>query len=135
MLWKGQDRRRFPRSNFPCLIRIQQQGKGAEPILTHTEDMSVGGVGVSIPLELELFEPVMIELDLIDGDVPICCFGKVLWVVPARKDDGSEKVFFDTGLEFVNMPDANRARLAVVVNHNQSGEKIAEDRKISDGQG
>ena len=135
MLWKGMDRRKFPRANFPCLIRILQQGKGADPILTHTEDISIGGLGVSIPEELELFEPIMIELDLIDGEAPISCHGKVLWVVPSKNLNVTKKPFFDTGIEFVDMTESCSARLEKVVNHVLIGQKIAQQRKTADDQG
>jgi len=135
MLWKGMDRRRYPRANFPCLIRILQLGKGVEPILTHTEDISIGGVGVSIPEELELFEPIMIELDLIDGEPPISCHGKVLWVVTSRSSDVKKKSFFDTGVEFIDMSLNARVRLEKVVHHVVTGQKIEEERKKTHDQG
>ena len=135
MLWKGMDRRRFPRANFPCLIRILQQGKGADPILTHTEDISLGGVGVCIPNELELFEQIMIELDLIDGESPISCHGKVMWVVQHKITDPIKKPFFDTGIEFVNMPENCRVRLEKVVNYVVASQKVAEERKKLNDQG
>ncbi|MBF0122746.1 MAG: PilZ domain-containing protein [Candidatus Omnitrophica bacterium] len=134
MLWKGMDRRRFPRANFPCLIRILQQGKGVAPILTHTEDISIGGVGVCIPDELELFEAIMIELDLIDGETPVSCHGKVMWVVQHKSSESTKKPFFDTGIEFITMDEGCRARLEKVVNYVTTGQKIAEERTRPNGQ-
>ena len=46
MGWEGLNRRKFPRVMFPCLVKISRQGEPPEMILTHTENVSSGGVCV-----------------------------------------------------------------------------------------
>lgn len=54
-MWDGINRRRFPRVNYPCYIRLRKKGSTQE-FLTQTENISCGGIAVVLEKNLGLFE-------------------------------------------------------------------------------
>ncbi|MEI8012837.1 MAG: PilZ domain-containing protein [Candidatus Omnitrophota bacterium] len=117
MTWEGLNRRQFPRANFPCLIKILREGQGDEAILTHTENISTGGSSVIIKKSLDLFLQVKVEVDLMDGGDLITTDAKVVWVVRRKAVEAQKPSFYDVGLEFLNLGEAARARVARTVEH------------------
>lgn len=117
MAWEGLNRRKFPRANFPCLIKILQEGKVQESILTHTENISVGGAAVIIKKNMDLFAPVLLEIDLMDGGELISCRAKAVWVVRRKALEAHKPSFYDTGLEFVDIKEEHRSRVDMAVEH------------------
>jgi c-di-GMP-binding flagellar brake protein YcgR len=115
MAWEGLNRRKFPRAKFPCLVKILKEGRAEESILTHTENISIGGVCVIIKRQLEIFSPLKVEIDLIDGDSVISCRGKAVWVVRRKALEDVKPLFYDTGIEFVDLSDADRVRIQKTV--------------------
>ena len=81
MAWEGMNRRQFPRVKFPCLVKIVHHDRSTDVILTHTENISGGGVCVVIKKSLELFSPVSIEVDLLDSEDVISCKGRTIWTI------------------------------------------------------
>ena len=61
MDWQGQERRRFPRANFPVKIKINSDGR---KINTHTINISRGGIRAILDTKLDYYTVVDIELDL-----------------------------------------------------------------------
>ena len=96
--WDGLNRRKFPRINFPCLLSIGGTQRETA-ILTHTENLGVGGVCVIIKEDIKTFFPVKVELDLMDMGDHIKCTGKVVWNV-RRAEKSHKKMFHDIGIEF-----------------------------------
>ncbi|NLE64505.1 MAG: PilZ domain-containing protein [Elusimicrobia bacterium] len=117
MAWEGLNRRRFPRVKYPCLIKIREEGRPEEAILTHTENISVGGVAVIVKRAFELFAPISIEIDLMDGEEQISCRAKIVWVVRRKAVEAEKPSFYDLGIEFVDMVDEDRGRIARAVEH------------------
>jgi len=77
--WDGLNRRKFPRVIYPCLVVIANQDKGEKDvILTHTENIGIGGVCVILKQDLKMFSSVELELDLLDLENHIKCKGKVV---------------------------------------------------------
>ena len=67
MSWNGFNRRQFPRILYPCLVKIIGLGDTQqESILTHTENIGVGGICVIIKKEIPLFHPVHVEIDFLE---------------------------------------------------------------------
>ena len=65
--WDGLNRRRFPRVIYPCLVVIQSNEGGAKDIiLTHTENVGIGGVCLILRQDIKMFTIVDLELDLLD---------------------------------------------------------------------
>ncbi len=117
MSWEGLNRRKFPRANFPCLIKIIHSGQSDETILSHTENISTGGACVIIRKSLEMFAPVKLEIDLMDGAELIACQAKVVWSVRRKATEANKPSFYDTGFEFVDISQDNRTRVAAAVEH------------------
>ena len=114
--WEGLNRRKFPRVNYPCLVVIRDNGdNGDNVILTHTDNVGIGGVCVVLKQDVKMFSEVELELDLLDLGEHICCNGKVVWNVQ-RKNKAEEKPsFYDIGIEFINIADGDQKRLEHIV--------------------
>ncbi|MDP3142904.1 MAG: PilZ domain-containing protein [Candidatus Omnitrophota bacterium] len=114
--WEGMDRRKFPRANYPCLLIVRRDHIAPEALLTHTENIGVGGVGIIIKRELNLFAPVELELDLLDMQQHIKCEGKIVWVVRRKENAQVKPLFFDVGIEFSNLSEKDHKRIEFIVN-------------------
>ena len=117
MAWEGLNRRQFPRVNFPCLIKIIRDGAPEEVTLTHTENISVGGACVILRKATELFLPVQVEIDLMDGGDLIACRAKVVWSVRRKAIEALKPSCYDLGIEFVDIKEEERARIGKTVEH------------------
>ena len=117
MVWEGMNRRKFPRVKFPCLVKIVHQDRPADVILTHTENISGGGVCVVIKKSLELFSPVSIEIDLLDSEDVIACKGRTIWAIRRKATETVKPSYYDTGFEYVDIKEADRQRIDRTVEH------------------
>ena len=115
MTWDGLNRRRFPRVIYPCLIKLSSKGGGIETILTHTENIGVGGVCVIVKKEMKLFTDVDLEIDLLDTVEHIKTAGKVVWVVRRKSIEAIKPMFYDIGIEFVNLPNGQKSHLQAAI--------------------
>lgn len=115
MVWDGLNRRRFPRVVFPCLIKVSSKGGGKEIILTHTQNIGVGGAGVMVKKEFKLFADVELEIDLLDELDHIKTNGKIVWVVRRKATEEIKPMFYDIGIEFVSLPDRQQGHLQTVI--------------------
>jgi Tfp pilus assembly protein PilZ len=97
MVWDGLNRRKFPRIFFPCLIKVKNN---KDLLLTHTENISVGGVRLILKKTLEFGATVVIEIDLMDTGEPLRCQGKVVWSEQRKKSELIKPGFYDIGIEF-----------------------------------
>lgn len=114
--WDGLNRRKFPRANYPCLIIIRHNHAGPEAMLTHTENIGIGGVCIILKRGIKLFTPVELEIDLLDTSTHIKCEGKVVWSVQRRNSEDKKPSFYDTGVEFMNIGMKDQQRISEVVN-------------------
>ncbi|HOW87538.1 MAG TPA: PilZ domain-containing protein [Candidatus Omnitrophota bacterium] len=108
-LWDGFNKRKFARLHLTCEVKIQPVGK-QKTFTASTEDVGMGGVSVMLPEALERFDRCKIGLELKDGEPPVQCTGRCVWVIPSQ-DRKSSKKNFDTGLEFLDMDEFSRKRL------------------------
>lgn len=114
--WDGLERRKFPRAHYPCLIVIRHNNRREpEAILTHTENLGIGGVCVILKSSIKLFTNVELELDLLDTGNNIHCEGKIVWCVQRRTSEKTKPAFFDTGIEFSRVDPNNQKRIDDVV--------------------
>ncbi len=113
--WDGLNRRKFPRINYPCQVVIRQMDNRALSILTHTENVGIGGVGVMIKQEVPVFTPVDLEIDLMDFGEHLKCKGKIVWVIPRKESDPGKPRFYDVGIEYVGLDEAAARRVQGVV--------------------
>lgn len=123
--WEGLNRRKFPRVNYPCLVVLNQHKGSGDVILTHTENIGIGGICIILKQKLDIFSPVEIELDLLDLGDHIRCKGKVVWNVQRQADMNKKPLFYDIGVEFDNLTDSERKRLLEVVDRLVKLRKIA----------
>ncbi len=119
-MWNGIEKRRFPRAEYPCHVRVRRPAKKGvlrkkimEEFSTHTENIGLGGICVSLEKDLGLFSPVEIDIDLNDNKPFIMAKGTLVWVV--RRMNLTNKKQFDTGIEFLDLKDLDRVRIEKVV--------------------
>jgi len=114
--WDGVNRRKFPRVNYPCLVVVRGGAdQPKEVILTHTENIGVGGVCVILKQNLEMFCPVQLEIDMLDLGNHIKCQGKVVWNVHRKMDAQKKPLFYDIGIEFKDITGKDQERVDEVV--------------------
>ena len=114
--WDGLNRRKFPRVIYPCLVVIQNGAQGDKDIiLTHTENIGIGGVCIVLKQDLKMFTVVELELDLLDLGNHIKCQGKVVWNVQRRDDAKNKPMFYDIGIEFMELSQEERDRLERII--------------------
>lgn len=114
-MWRGIDKRRFPRVSYKCNIIIQRGKKGPVSISTFTENISVGGVCIILEEPLEIFSEVEMELFFGNGIGSIKCKGSAVWVVKRTGLDKSRAVY-DTGIEFLDISDVDKAKIETIIN-------------------
>ncbi len=113
--WEGLNRRKFPRMKYPCIVMIRLgQGTG-DTILTHTENIGIGGICVITKQNIKLFTPVKIELDLLDLGEHMKCQGKVVWSIRRKEAVEKKKSFYDIGIEFMNLGEKETRRLEKII--------------------
>ncbi|MCK5260316.1 MAG: PilZ domain-containing protein [Candidatus Omnitrophica bacterium] len=116
--WEGLNRRKFPRVNYPCLVVIRnntENGDKNNVILTHTDNVGIGGVCVVLKQDVKMFCEVELELDLLDLGEHICCNGKVVWNVQRQSEAPEKPLFSDIGIEFIDIEDGDQKRLERIV--------------------
>jgi c-di-GMP-binding flagellar brake protein YcgR len=116
-MWDGTDRRMFVRAKYPCLITVRTDTPPRQAILTHTEDISVGGVRVVIRARMESGIKVDLEIDLMDTLPTIISKGAISWSaqIPPKRKKGH--LHYDTGIQFIGLQGAQRQRIQNIINH------------------
>ncbi len=90
------DRRRFLRIKFPFTIHLYPIGE--QPISAYAEDISTGGVKVTIHQDLKVSS--LVGLEIYVKLRPVVCEGKITWINRRESDFLEGEIFFDTGIEF-----------------------------------
>jgi len=121
MAWDGLNRRKFPRVFFPCLIKVRDS---KDLLLTHTENISVGGVRLILKTGLTMGATAHVEIDLMDTGEPLCCQGRVVWVEQRKKSELIKPLFYDVGIEFSDVSAQDKKRLEAIVSHHLKQGKI-----------
>ena len=114
--WDGLNRRKFPRAKYPCLVVLKSaKHKPEEKYLAHTENIGAGGLCVIVKESVKMFSEVEIELDLMDLEEHVRCKGKVVWNVQRTGEESTKPLFYDIGIEFYGLSEAEKARIEKVV--------------------
>lgn len=108
-MWDGFNKRKFPRLHLTCEVVIYPQGKSKSYQAT-TENVGMGGVCVMLDEPMQRFDRCKVSLELKDGEPPVQCSGRSVWVVPSGQVHSSKKNY-DTGIEFLDIDDFSRQRL------------------------
>ncbi|MBU2265893.1 MAG: PilZ domain-containing protein, partial [Candidatus Omnitrophica bacterium] len=96
MQWDGLNRRRFVRVQYPFTVHIYLPDR--PPISTYTEDVSEGGIKVTVRENIPL--EVSVDLEIYLRSEPIICKGKVTWVGERISQYLEGVKLYDTGFEF-----------------------------------
>lgn len=108
-MWDGFNKRKFPRLHLNCEVIIHPQGK-EKALRTQTENLGLGGVCVNLSEPLERFDRCQVSIELKDGEPPVHCQGRSVWVIQNREFNSKKKTF-DTGIEFLDVDEFSRQRL------------------------
>jgi Tfp pilus assembly protein PilZ len=111
MAWSGLNRREFPRVMYPCMVKCGTGSSPKETLLTHTENIGEGGLCVILKREFRLFSLIDLEVDLLDADDHLRAQGKVVWSVRRKAIEDHKPLFYDVGVEFVDLSLRNQERL------------------------
>lgn len=114
MAWESVDRRKFPRVNYPCVVKVRRKGS-AEVFKTKTENIGCGGVCIMLPKDVGMFTPIEMEIDLENGQGRVNCDGTIVWVVRRGQTGKDAPDFFDTGVEFINLREEDKIRIDKIV--------------------
>lgn len=114
-MWDGVSRRKFPRAEYPCLITVRKNTPPQEAILTHTENISVGGVRVIIAKKIGVLTEVDIEIDLKDTMPTILSKASICWTEELSFGEVGKSPRYDTGIKFLGLKDEDRRRVQRVV--------------------
>ncbi|MBD3263617.1 MAG: hypothetical protein GF375_00765 [Candidatus Omnitrophica bacterium] len=118
MGWKGVEKRRFVRAQFPCRIIIHTPSEHV--VSSHTENIGAGGIRVIIQENLDI--STIVDLDIYLGDEPIVCKARIVWTVEKKNPLSGESLMYDTGLEFYQIEDKDRELIKNLVNVLVSGD-------------
>jgi PilZ domain len=107
----GSERRTAVRVPFPCKIMISSP---IRLLVSHTENLSEGGLRVMLEEKLTPFTVVGIEL-YVDKGNPLKCKGKVAWVKDVFNPIAREVILHDTGIKFIEMNDFDKNYLKKII--------------------
>jgi len=93
------DRRRFIRIKFPFTVHVYSSGE--PPISAYTENISMGGIKVTLRQELKVSSLVNLEIYLKLRAVD--CKGKIIWVNERESEYLEGECFYDTGMELQDL--------------------------------
>lgn len=139
-MWDGVERRRFSRVQYPCLITVFKKMVPSFSILTHTENISVGGLRVIIGKKIEVAEEVDLEIDLKDTLSNVLSRGVIAWVkrvifarggvaVPNKRLEGKiawvreipsaqgSPTRYDTGIQFIGLKKTDEQRIERIIDN------------------
>lgn len=114
-MWDGVSRRRFPRAEYPCLITVRKNTPPQQAVLTHTENISVGGVRVIIAKKIGVLTEVDIEIDLKDTLPTILSKASICWIEEISLGEVGKSPRYDIGIKFIGLNDENRRRIQNIV--------------------
>jgi len=99
MNWKGTEKRRFVRVEYPCQITIRYENN---IITTYSENISEGGIRAILEEKLETHSFVNLEISGVKKEA-IFCKGEVRWVTERETPGRAPLSFYDTGIQFHNI--------------------------------
>jgi hypothetical protein len=88
------NRRKYPRANYPCQLTMWLDDGSHETILANTSNIGLGGICVHLNHMVSVRTKVDIQLNFINPTTPFKCRGTVV-----RSVFKGDK-FYDTGIQF-----------------------------------
>lgn len=105
----NENRRKYPRANYPCQLTMWTTNGFNETILANTSNIGMGGLCVHLNHLSDIGTKVDVQLNFRNSTTPFKCRGTV---VNCRKE--SEK-FFSTGIQFEPLSELKHAFLESVI--------------------
>ena len=99
------NRRRYPRANYPCQLTMWPASGPTETILANTSNVGVGGLCVFLNHEITVGTKVDVQLQFPNTTTLFKCRGLVV-----RCEQESEQ-FFNTGIQFEVLDEISYALL------------------------
>ncbi|MCF7908499.1 MAG: PilZ domain-containing protein [Candidatus Omnitrophica bacterium] len=96
MQWDGINRRRFVRVQYPFTVHIYVPGE--PPISSYTEDISTGGIKVTI--KQVIAKSTLVDLEIYLKSDPVLCKGVVSWARERKSKFLEDTIIHDLGIEF-----------------------------------
>ncbi|MCP4653366.1 MAG: PilZ domain-containing protein [Candidatus Omnitrophica bacterium] len=104
MGYEGENRREHSRVSFPCKIMISSP---VRLLVSHTENLSEGGMRVVLEEKLSPYTMVGIEV-FFEKNKPIKCKGKIAWVKEMVNPIAKTPTMFETGIKFIELNDCDK---------------------------
>ncbi len=100
------NRRRYPRANYPCQLTIWLANGLNETVLANTSNIGLGGLCVHLNQAIDVGTKVDVQLNFTNTTAPFRCRGVV-----ARSVQESER-FYNIGIQFEPLSELKHAFLA-----------------------
>ena len=107
------NKRKFPRASYACLLTIWYQDGEHEVILTQTVNIGAGGLAVHLNQRVDPDCALEISIEFPNQTTPFKCKGKAVRCI--EHSDGADQKFYAVGVEFDPMDEVKQAYLQGVV--------------------
>ena len=104
-------KRKYPRVNYPCAITVWRQDGSSEVVMANTANIGGGGICVFFNEALAVETVLDIRIDNFFEGNPLKCRGKVVRCKIDTSNPNSRQKFYEVGIEFLEMDDAQRQYL------------------------
>jgi c-di-GMP-binding flagellar brake protein YcgR len=101
-------KRKFPRVNYPCAVTVWRQDGSSEVVMANTANIGGGGMCVYFNEALSLGTILDIKIENFFEGGPLKCRGKVLRCRADSSTTNNRQRFFEIGIEFLEIDDAQR---------------------------
>jgi len=119
-----QEKRKLPRVKDKLVVVCETPKGGNVEQIEHTQDLSEGGLKISIPKTAVLGDQLTIKIKLFNDEIPIAAKGKIAWKkdkqTPAQIALIGEDV---AGLEFIGLDPKEEARIKRYLKRKLRGNK------------
>lgn len=108
---KDDCKRKYPRVNYPCSITVWREDGSSEVVIANTANISGGGICVFFNEALAVETRLEIKIDNFFEGNPFKCRGKVIRCKADAANSTGRQKFFELGIEFFDMDEAQRKYL------------------------
>ena len=116
-----ENRRKYPRVNYPCQLTIWLVNGQNETILANTANVGMGGLCVYLNQAVDIGTKVDIQLSFVNCTTPFRCSGQVV-----RSIQESER-FYNTGIQFEPLSELKQSflsgKIAEIIALDEKGRK------------
>ena len=103
------NKRKFPRADYPCSLTVWRQDGSQEAVLAHTANIGAGGLCAHLSQRLVPGSLLEVSIEFPNQSTPFKCKARV--VRCEENWDGQGKKFYAVGAEFQPMDEVKQAYL------------------------